>query len=89
MLKIRYSNHFKKDFKKVRNLPLSDLKVIFEVISTLEKGLTLDKKHKDHELSGNWANFRECHIKPDQLLIYKINSNELQLARIGTHSDLF
>ncbi|GAW85439.1 mRNA interferase YafQ [Bathymodiolus platifrons methanotrophic gill symbiont] len=89
MLKIRYSNHFKKDFKKVRNLPLPDLKAIFEVISTLEKGLTLDKKYKDHELSGNWAKFRECHIKPDQLLIYKINSDELQLARLGTHSDLF
>ena len=89
MLKIRYSNQFKKDFKKVRNLPLPDLKAIFEVISTLEKNLTLDKKYKDHELSGNWAKFRECHIKPDLLLIYKVNFDELQLARLGTHSDLF
>ena len=89
MLKIRYSNQFKKDFKKVRNLPLPDLKAIFEVISTLEKNLALDKKHKDHELSGNWAKFRECHIKPDLLLIYKVNFDELQLARLGTHSDLF
>jgi len=89
MLKIRYSTQFKKDFKKVRNLPLPDLKTIFEIISTLEKDLTLDKKYKDHELSGNWANFRECHIKPDLLLIYKMNPDELQLARLGTHSDLF
>ena len=89
MLKIRYSNQFKKDFKKVRNLPLPDLKTIFEVISTLEKNSILDKKYIDHELSGNWAKFRECHIKPDLLLIYKVNSDELQLARLGSHSDLF
>ncbi|KAF3977624.1 MAG: type II toxin-antitoxin system YafQ family toxin [Methylococcales symbiont of Iophon sp. n. MRB-2018] len=89
MLKIRYSNQFKKDFKKVRNLPLADLKTIFEVILTLEKNLILDKKHKDHALSGNGAKFRECHIKPGLLLIYKVNSDALQVARLGSHSDLF
>ena len=89
MLKIKYSSQFKKDFKKIRNLPLAELKAISEVISTLEKNLTLDKKYKDHELSGNWAKFRECHIKPDLLLIYKVNADELQLARLGSHSDLF
>ncbi|KAF3981006.1 MAG: type II toxin-antitoxin system YafQ family toxin [Methylococcales symbiont of Hymedesmia sp. n. MRB-2018] len=89
MLKIRYTNQFKKDFKKVQNLPLPDLKTIFEVISTLEKNLILDKKYKDHALSGDWAKFHECHIKPDLLLIYKANSDELQLARLGYHSDLF
>ena len=89
MLKIRYSNQFKKDFKKLRSSPLPDLKLVFEIISALEKNVILDKKYKDHELSGNWAKFRECHIKPDLLLIYKVNSEELQLARLGSHSDLF
>ncbi len=89
MLEIIYSSQFKKDFKKVRKLPLSDLKIIFEVISILEQEANLDAKYKDHELIGNWSNFRECHIKPDLLLIYKKNVSELQLARIGTHSDLF
>jgi mRNA interferase YafQ len=89
MLEIVYSSQFKKDFKKARKLPLPDLKIIFEVISILEQGATLDAKYKDHELIGNWSSFRECHIKPDLLLIYKRNSSELQLARIGTHSDLF
>jgi len=89
MLKIRYSNQFKKDFKKARNLPLPDLKAIFTIISTLETNSMLDKKYKDHELTGNWEKFRECHIKPNLLLIYKINSDELQLARLGSHSDLF
>lgn len=89
MLEIVYSSQFKKDFKKTRKLPLSDLKIIFEVISVLEQGATLDKKYKDHELIGNWSGFRECHIKPDLLLIYKQKPSELLLARIGTHSDLF
>jgi mRNA interferase YafQ len=89
MLEIVYSSQFKKDFKKARKLPLPDLKIIFEVISILEQGATLDAKYKDHELIGNWSSFRECHIKPDLLLIYKRNPSELQLARIGTHSDLF
>ena len=89
MINIVYSNQFKKDFKKARRLPLPDLKKIFEVISNLEQEITLDVKYKDHDLSGNWSNFRECHIKPDLLLIYKTSNNELQLARIGSHSELF
>ena len=89
MLEILYSSQFKKDFKKARKLPLHDLKIIFEVISILEKEAILDEKYKDHELIGNWSSFRECHIKPDLLLIYKRNSSELQLARIETHSDIF
>ncbi len=78
MLEIIYSNQFKKDFKKARKLPLPDLKITFEVISILEQGNTLGAKYKDHELSGNWISFRECHIKPDLLLIYKSSTSELQ-----------
>lgn len=89
MIDISYSNQFKKDFKKTRRLPIPDLKVIFEVISSLEQEVPLDAKYKDHGLSGNWSNFRECHIKPDLLLIYKVSNNELQLARLGSHSELF
>ncbi len=85
MLEITYSSQF----KKARKLPLPDLKLIFEVISTLEQEATLDAKYKDHELIGNWSSFRECHIKPDLLLIYKKNISDPQLARIGSHSDLF
>jgi len=89
MLEIIYSSQFKKDFKKARKLPLPDLKTLFEVISILEHEAILDAKYRDHELSGNWSNFRECHIKPDLLLIYRIIVSELQLARLGSHSDLF
>jgi len=89
MLDIFYSNQFKRDFKKLRKLPILDLKIIFEVISTLENEDTLDIKYRDHELIGHWSNFRECHIKPDLLLIYKKQASTLQLARIGSHNELF
>lgn len=89
MYNIAYSSQFKKDFKKAKKLPIPDLKELFFVISTLENGRTLNEKYKDHLLTGNWGNFRECHIKPDWLLIYKIDNEELQLARLGSHSDLF
>ena len=90
MLKIRYSAKFKKDFKlaQKRKLPLQELK---DIIEKLASGKTLDAKHRDHALSGNYAMFRECHIRPDWLLIYRINDDSLELLahRTGTHSDLF
>ncbi len=89
MLEIVYSSQFKKDFKKLRNSPLADLKTIFDVIYQLEHKNILDVQFKDHTLIGNWSSFRECHIKPDLLLIYRNHQSELQLARLGSHSDLF
>ena len=52
---------------------------------------TLLPKNKDHSLTGNYEGFRECHITPDWLLIYRIEENNLVLVllRTGTHSDLF
>ena len=50
----------------------------------------LDARYRDHDLSGDWAGYRECHIKPDLLLIYrKSDSDTLRLARLGSHSELF
>ena len=51
----------------------------------------VDAKHRDHALKGEWLGFRECHITPDWLLVYKIINDELilTLARTGNHSDLF
>jgi mRNA interferase YafQ len=89
MLRLTYSSQFKKDFKKVRKLPIEDLKEIFQVISQLEANKPLTPKYKDHGLVGNWLGFRECHIKPDLLLIYRIVPSELQLARLGSHGELF
>jgi mRNA interferase YafQ len=49
----------------------------------------LDPVHNDHRLKGEWAGHRECHLKPDWLLIYKIEGDEITFERTGTHSDLF
>jgi|TARA_R110002111_G_scaffold95859_1_gene148084 mRNA interferase YafQ len=64
-------------------------KEIGHVITTLQQEQTLAKKYVDHALTGNWSNYRDCHVKPDLVLIYKIESGVLKLARIGTHSELF
>jgi mRNA interferase YafQ len=86
---LEYSNQFKKDFKKIVKLPIPDIVEIGKVISTLQSASQLAVKYVDHPLSGNWSGYRDCHVKPDLVLIYKIDSNILKLARIGSHSDLF
>jgi len=89
MYDLDYSTQFKKDFKKITKMPIPDIIEVGSVISELQKGQILEAKYVDHPLSGNWNNFRDCHIKPDLVLIYRINENTLQLARIGSHSDVF
>jgi mRNA interferase YafQ len=68
-----------------------DQRLLSAVVSALANGETLDEKYRDHNLTGDYLGFRECHITPDWLLIYKYNNNELYLllSRTGTHSDLF
>ena len=89
MHSLQYSTQFKKDFKKLRKLPIDDLKLVFGIISKLENNISLEAKFRDHDLHGNYNGFRECHMKPDLLLIYKIRDTELLLARVGSHSELF
>jgi len=89
MLILDYSSQFKKDFKKITKLPIPEIIEVGNVISTLQKSLILDAKYVDHALVGNWHGFRDCHIKLDLVLIYRIHETYLQLARIGTHNDVF
>jgi len=86
---LEYSSQFKKDFKKIAKMPITDVIEVCGIISELQKSNSLAAKYVDHNLSGNWLGFRDCHIKPDLVLIYKVDSNTLKLARIGSHSDLF
>lgn len=60
------------------------------VVELLLDGQTLPEKYRDHQLTGNWKGYRECHIEPDWLLVYKIYESKLilSLVRTGTHSDL-
>ena len=89
MLKISFTNQYLKDLAlmKRRNLPKSELD---EVVKLLSEEKPLSSKHKDHALKGNFIGYRECHIRPDWLLIYKIDKRilTLLLIRTGTHSDL-
>lgn len=90
MLTIRYEASFKKDYKRAKRRGY-DLYLIEEVIRLLVQQEPLPERYKEHSLIGNYAGYRECHITPDWLLIYKIKGNELilVLSRTGTHSDLF
>lgn len=88
MLKIQYRKIFKKDVKlaKRRGKNINKLK---EIITCLVEEKPLPKEYKDHPLIGNYAGRRECHIEPNWLLIYKIQTDTLILERTGSHSDLF
>ena len=90
MLTIKYETGFKKDYKRIVKRGY-DVSLLEEVINLLANKIPLPNKYKDHGLSGNYAGFRECHITPDWLLIYRIDDNELilYLTRTGSHSDLF
>jgi mRNA interferase YafQ len=90
MLKIKYESAFKKDFKRIVKRGYN-MDLLENVINILAEGKPLPIKYKEHSLLGEYRNYRECHITPDWLLIYRINNNELILilSRTGTHSDLF
>lgn len=90
MYTVKPSGRFKKDLKVVAKRGY-DINLLADVIKLLAAGSPLPGKNKDHALTGNWVNYRECHITPDWLLIYKVEEDilVLTLTRTGTHSDLF
>lgn len=90
MLKIRFTNKFKKDNKLLKKRHY-DLSLMDNVIEMLANEQTLPAKYHDHALNGLYTGFRECHILPDWLLIYRVENDTLTLvlSRTGTHSDLF
>ena len=92
MLKIEFTGQFKKDYK-IAVKRGCNIQELTNVITMLANEQTLPEKNRDHALenSRNYKNMRECHIKPDWLLIYKVYADRLilELIRTGTHSDLF
>lgn len=90
MMTIERTSKFKKDFKAIlkRGYNTSEFS---KVITLLAEGKELPKNYNDHSLSGLYEGCRECHIKPDWLLVYRYADNRLilQLIRTGSHSDLF
>lgn len=87
-MKITQTTQFKKEFKKQKKRE-RDLQRLHVIIKLLASGEILPLKNQDHALSGNWLGWRDCHIEPDWLLLYKIVGDELILGRTGSHSDLF
>ena len=87
---IRVTTQFKRDTKLAQRRGYN-MDLLREVIELLAQGDPLPEKYRDHALSGDFVGHRECHIQPDWLLIYKKLEKEiiLELARNGTHSDLF
>ncbi|MBC2715331.1 MAG: type II toxin-antitoxin system YafQ family toxin [Desulfobacteraceae bacterium] len=83
-----YPRQFAKDLRRMEKRG-SPLALIKKVISKLVNEESLDAVYKDYKLLGNYKGRRECHIKPDWLMIYKISGSEIIFERTGTHSDLF
>ena len=88
MLDVRYSTKFKKDFKTCMKRGYK-MSLLQQAVDTLRIPAQLPAKNRDHLLTGDYSGYRECHIEPDWLLIYRQVGNELRLDRTGTHADLF
>lgn len=88
MLNKKPSTRFLKDIKLAKKRKFN-IQKLEKIIALLCENSDLPKQCRPHILSGNWANFWECHIESDWVLIYQITEEDLELARTGTHSDLF
>ena len=92
MRTIEWTAAFRRDYKRTRATPRHrDIETLLpQIVELLADNRPLTEKHSDHALSGNWKGHRECHMKPDLLLIYKLPDQEtLRLTRMGSHSQLF
>lgn len=91
MRTLDYINQFRRDYKreqKARHRATLDAE-LRAVLSALLADQLLEPKHRDHAMIGGWKDHRDCHIKPDLVLIYqKPNADTLRLVRLGSHSEL-
>lgn len=90
MYTVKFTTAYKKSYKRMKKRGY-DLSLLEEVIQSLQLGEQLNANYRDHELTGNFQGFHECHIKPDWLLIYFIEHDILTLTLVdtGSHADLF
>ena len=88
--RVKFTSRFKKDRKRVKKRGYN-LALLEEVVRKLAYGELLESKYCDHQLHGKMNDFRECHIAPDWLLVYRIDAGELVLwlMQTGSHSDIF
>ena len=92
MFDVRFTKSFKKDIQVLKKRGIYNFDELFCVIDLLRKGIHLPEKYKDHSLKGReFKDCRDCHIRGDWILIYRLKKQELilELLYTGTHSDLF
>ena len=94
MRTIRYTNAFKRDYKreksgKSRQYAEKLDRELTAVVGLLAAGAALPLRYADHPLTGDWKDFRDCHVRPDLILIYrKPDADSLELVRLGSHSEI-
>ena len=88
---VKHSSQFKKDYKRIR----SDRSLVDDLLNVIDKlsaDIPLEPERRDHELIGDWAGCRDCHVRPDYVVIYRKYEDVvsiLKLMRFGSHSELF
>jgi mRNA interferase YafQ len=91
MRTVRYTNRFKRDYKREkagRHSKTLDIDLT-EIVRLLAADIPLPRRNFDHPLSAEWRDHRDCHVRPDLILIYRKPDNEsLDLVRLGSHSEL-
>ena len=89
MRKIDLQSRFKRDYKREKKANPSLDALLTPVLNLLVTDAVLPDRLSDHALHGEWKGFRDCHVKPDLVLIYAKSVGVLSLARLGSHSELF
>lgn len=90
MRRIEPTTAFRRDLKRERRGQHKNLdQLVTDVIRQLAADAALPERSRDHALTGDWVGFRECHVRPDLLLIYEKEEGVLRLVRLGSHSELF
>jgi mRNA interferase YafQ len=88
MRRLKTTKRFERDLKRARKRG-KQLEKLWTVVDRLLSNEPLEARYRTHALSGEWQSFRECHVEPDWLLIWRETEDQVVLVRTGTHSDLF
>ncbi len=88
MRRLVRTSQFKRDYKK-RILDAADEEALVDVLRRLTTGAPFEARHREHPLKNSRNRVRDCHVKPDLVLLYELDGDEVRLRRLGTHSDLF
>lgn len=89
MREIVRTSQFKNDLKRLAKSGKYSIDELLAVVERLANDIPLHVKNRDHPLTGKWKDYRDCHICPDWLLIYRLESERLTLVRTGSHAELF